>query len=52
MGLDAAALDDYARRYYLSEVDDLDIEELQQELSLELIADVVRGRDRVHRGRG
>lgn len=31
MSLDAAALDDYARRYYLSEVDDLDIEE--QELS-------------------
>lgn len=47
MSLDAAALDDYARRYYLSEVDDLDIEELQQELSLELIADAVRGRDRV-----
>lgn len=47
MTLDAAALDDYARQYYLAEIGDLGIEELQQALSMELIAGAVRGCERV-----
>jgi SAM-dependent methyltransferase len=47
MTLTAEALDDYARQYYLAELDDLDIEEQQQALSMRLVADAVRGCDRV-----
>lgn len=47
MTLDAQALDDYALQYYLAEIDDLDIEELQQALSMRLVADGVRGSARV-----
>jgi len=48
MTLTAAALDDYAREYYLAgDVEDLGIEELQQTLSLDAIAGAVAGCDRV-----
>jgi len=48
MNLTPAALDDYARQYYLADdVADVGIEELQQELSLEKIAAAVAGRERV-----
>ena len=48
MSLDASGLDDYAREYYLSnDVADHDIEDLQQELSIDLIADAVQGCERV-----
>jgi SAM-dependent methyltransferase len=45
--LTADALDIYARRYYLAEVADLGVEELQQERSLDRLAAVVAGRERV-----
>jgi SAM-dependent methyltransferase len=46
--LTPAALDDYARTYYLSgSVADVDIEELQQELAYERLAAAVAGCDRV-----
>lgn len=47
MTLTAEALDDYARQYYLADLADLDIEEQQQALSMRLVADAVRGRERV-----
>jgi SAM-dependent methyltransferase len=46
--LTAAGLDEYARTYYLADdVADTDIEDLQQELSIDLIAGAVAGADRV-----
>ncbi|MCK9250950.1 MAG: class I SAM-dependent methyltransferase [Solirubrobacteraceae bacterium] len=46
--LDADALDGYARRYYLAgDVEDQGIEDLQQELSLDRLADAVAGSGRV-----
>lgn len=46
--LDASALDAYARRYYLSgTVEDHDIEDLQQELSIDVLAGAVEGCGRV-----
>ncbi|UGS33765.1 class I SAM-dependent methyltransferase [Capillimicrobium parvum] len=48
MTLTAAALDDYAREYYLAgDVADLGIEELQQTLSLDAVAAAAGGCDRV-----
>ncbi|HWV86675.1 MAG TPA: class I SAM-dependent methyltransferase [Capillimicrobium sp.] len=47
MSLDAQALDDYARQYYLAQIDDLDIEELQQALSMGPISRAVAGAERV-----
>jgi len=47
-GLDAAALDRFARDYYLSgDVADHDIEDLQQQRSLDLLAAAVSGAGRV-----
>lgn len=46
--LDAAALDAYARRYYLAgDVADHDIEDVQQELSIDVLAGAVEGCGRV-----
>lgn len=46
--LDAPALDSYARRYYLSgDVEDHDIEDVQQELSIDILAGAVAGCGRV-----
>jgi SAM-dependent methyltransferase len=45
--LNANALDDYARQYYLAEVDDVGIEEFQQALSVARLVDAVSGCERV-----
>lgn len=48
MTLTTKHLDEFARRYYLSdEVADIGIEDLQQEMSIDLIAEAIAGCDRV-----